>query len=265
LFGRRVLVTRPRKQAAEHAQRHSALGAHPVEAPVIRVAPVEDGRPLAEAVAAVHTFDWIVFTSVNAVDAFMKALYESGRDVRMLKGPRLCTVGPGTAEQLAQHCIKVDLVPADFRAEGVVSAITAAGAVAGTRVLLPHADIGRELIADQLRDAGALVTDVVAYRTVLEDPRDDDDPDVYRLLLEGSIDVVTFASPSAVRAFSTIYGEEQAADLLKNTVVAVIGPTTAEAARQLGINVTIQPAAATIPALVDAIENYYTKNSSSKF
>jgi uroporphyrinogen III methyltransferase/synthase len=138
-----------------------------------------------------------------------------------------------------------------------VAALTAAGPVDGVRVLLPRADISREVVADQLRQAGAVVTDVVAYRTILDDTPREDDPDVYGLLLEGRIDVVTFASPSAVRSFVRVYGAEPAADLLKNTVVAVIGPVTADVARQLSIPVTIQPSTYTIAALVDGIVAHY--------
>ena len=118
LFGRRVLVTRPREQAADLVDRLTALGADTVEAPVIRIAPPEDRGPLLQAASAPDAFDWIVFTSVNAIDAFMKALYEGGRDIRALNGPRLCTVGPGTAEKLAEYGIRVELVPDEYRAEG---------------------------------------------------------------------------------------------------------------------------------------------------
>ena len=257
LFGRRVLVTRPREQAAELVNRLTTLGADAIEAPLIRIEPPEDLGPLRDAARAPDAFDWIVFTSTNAVDAFMKALLEGEGDVRMLKGPRLCAVGAGTAEKLARYSIKVDLVPGEFRSEAVVAALAATGPVAGVRVLLPRADIGREVVADQLRQAGAVVTDVVAYRTILADTPRAGEPDVYGLLLEGRIDVVTFASPSAVRSFVKIYGAEPAADLLKNTVVAVIGPVTAEATRHLGLPVTIQPSTFTIAALVDAIAAHY--------
>jgi uroporphyrinogen III methyltransferase/synthase len=257
LFGRRVLVTRPRGQAGEIVDRLVALGAEPIEAPVIRIAPPDDAGPLRGAAAAPDAYDWIVFTSVNAVEAFMGAVLEEGRDVRALKGPRLCAVGTATASRLADYGLKVDLVPDEFRAEAVAAAFTSLGGVEGARVLLPRADIGRDVIADQLRHAGAQITDVVAYRTVVEDAPGNDDPDVYGQLLEGRIDVVTFASGSAVRAFAKIYGAEQVADLLKHTIVAVIGPTTADAARQLGIPVTIQPQAHTAAALVDAIAAYY--------
>jgi uroporphyrinogen III methyltransferase/synthase len=257
LFGRRVLVTRPREQAGELCDRLAALGADPIEAPVIKIAPPEDRGPLMAAAATPAAFDWIVFTSVNAVDAFMKAALEGGRDVRILHGPKICTVGPGTADRLAQYGIKVDRLPDEFRAEGVVRAIAGSGSVNGLRVLLPRADIGREVIAGELRRGGALVSDVVAYRTVVEETLPERGPDVYGMLLENQIDVVTFTSGSAVRGLARIFGAEQAADLLKHTVVAVIGPTTADAARQLGIPVSVQPAASTIPALVEAIVAHY--------
>lgn len=257
LTGRRVLITRPRQQAAELVDQLTALGAEAVEAPVIRVAPPEDPGPLQRAADTPGAFDWIVFSSVNAVDAFMTALLDGERDIRALKGPRLCTVGPATADRLATYGIKVDLVPNEYRSEAVADAIGRSGPVEGARVLLPRADIGREVIADELRQAGAIVTSIVAYRTVLEDTPREDDPDVYGQLLEGRIDAVTFTSASAVRGFATIYGAEQAADLFRHTVVAVIGPATADAARQLGIPVTLQPAAYTVPALVDALVSHY--------
>ena len=260
LFGRRVLVTRPRAQAAELVDRLAALGADSVEAPMIRIEAPDDVEPLARAAATADAFDWIVFSSANAVEAFMMMLLDGTRDLRALKGPRLCAVGTGTADALAKYGIKVDLVPREFRAEGVMAAMAEHGSLEGARVLLPRADIGREVIGNDLRGAGAVVTEVTAYRTVLQDSQRDDDPDVYKMLLEGRLDVVTFTSASAIRNFVRIYGADQVADLLKNTVVAVIGPVTADAAAQLGIPVTIQPASYTIPALVDAIAAHFVAN-----
>src|SRR5690606_32902679 len=127
LFGRRVLVTRPRDQAAELVDRLTAMGAQAVEAPMIRIDPPQDPEPLLRAAADPAQFDWIVFTSVNAVDAFMHALLDGERDVRALKGPKLCTVGTGTAARLARYGIKVDLVPGEFRAEAVLGAIVRQG------------------------------------------------------------------------------------------------------------------------------------------
>ena len=253
LFGKRVLVTRPRDQAAEMVDLLSTMGAEAIEAPMIRIAPAEDTGPLRRAVDSANDFDWIVFSSANSVDAFMSALLEKGRDIRWLKVPRLCSVGTGTAERLARFGVRPDLIPEEFHGEALVAAMAATGSLDGCRVLVPRADIGRDVIVEGLRAAGALVSDVVAYRTVLEDAHQDDGPDVYRMLLDDAIHVVTFTSPSAVRNFATIYGREQAVDLLSRTVVAVIGPVTSEAAIQLGLTVTVQPTVSTIAALVDAI------------
>jgi uroporphyrinogen III methyltransferase/synthase len=258
LFGRRVLITRPREQATELVDQLTALGADPILAPMIRITPPDDPAPLTRAAEDPGVFDWIVFTSVNAVDAFMNAMLRGHRDIRALKGPRLCAVGTGTAERLASHGIKVDLVPEEFRAESVASALAREAPLDSARVLLPRSDIGREVIAEQLREAGALVTDVIAYRTVLEDTQREGDPDIYGMLLEGRIDVVTFTSASAVRNFVRIYGADPAADLLRRTTVAAIGPVTAEAARQFSIEVTVQPATYTIPGLVDAIAAHFS-------
>jgi uroporphyrinogen III methyltransferase / synthase len=220
--------------------------------------PAEDLAPLQRAAADIEAFDWIVFTSANAVDAFMAVLLNGDRDIRALKGPLLCTVGSSTAEKLAEYGVKVDLVPEEFRAEAVIGAMQSrTPSMDGARVLLPRGDISRDVISDELRAAGALVTDVIAYRTLLDEAQREGDPDVYGMLLEGRIDVVTFTSPSAVRNFAKVYGRDQTADLLKNTVVAAIGPVTAEAAAQLGIQVSVQPATYTIPGLVDAIAAHY--------
>jgi uroporphyrinogen III methyltransferase/synthase len=259
LFGKRVLVTRPRDQAGEMVDRLTVLGAEAIEAPMIRIVPPEDDVPLKQAARNVRMFDWIVFTSANAVDSFMTALLEVSHDIRALAGPHIATVGSGTAERLARYGIRVDLVPEEFRAEAVVAALEQHGRIEGARVLVPRADIGRDVIAEGLRNAGAQITDVVAYRTVLEEAQQDDGPDVYRMLLDEKIDVVTFTSPSAVRNFSSIYGAEQTTDLLKHTVVATIGPVTAEAAIQLGIPVSVQPTVSTIPALVDAIAAHVSR------
>jgi uroporphyrinogen III methyltransferase/synthase len=132
-------------------------------------------------------------------------------------------------------------------------------AIRGLKVLLPHADIGREVIADELRKQGADVTEVIAYRTTTVEPEREGEPDIYRMLLERRIDVVTFASGSAVRHFVRVLGAEPAADLLRTTAVASIGPVTAEAAAQCNIQTTIMPSSYTIPALVEAIVKYFSK------
>ena len=259
LFGRRVVVTRPREDAPELVDRLVALGAEAIEAPMTRILPPDDFGPLDEAVGHASTFDWIVFTSANAVDSFMGRLFATGGDVRDLKGVKLCTIGPVTRDRLQRYHVNVDLLPVAGHPEAVVQAL---GSIAGTRFLLPRADSGREVLADLLRKAGAEVTDVTAYRLLLSEAEREGEPDIYHMLLERRIDVVTFTSASTVRNFVLTLGQEQAQDLLEKTTVACIGPVTAEAAAQLGIQTNIVPQEFTIPALVDAILKFYEKPAS---
>ena len=256
LFGRRIVVTRSREQAGEFIEMLEELGAEAIPAPTIRVLPPEDSSALESACAEIGSFDWVVFTSANAVDYFMQRVMANG-DVRDLKGVRLCAIGPSTAQRIARFGLRVDVTPEEANSEAITDALRAAGTLKGARVLLPRADIAREVLADQLRDAGADVSEVTAYRTVLGDTERDADQDIYRMLLEGKIDAITFTSASTVKNFAKIFGEEQAADLLRTTVVASIGPVTAEAAQQLGIKTTVMPERYTIPDLVDALVEHF--------
>jgi uroporphyrinogen III methyltransferase/synthase len=253
LFGKRIVVTRAREQAGDLVDRLEELGAETIEAPSLRIEGVANPEALDQAVRDVQQFDWIVFSSVNGVEHFMRRLLAGPGDIRSLNGPRLCAVGPVTAERLNRYGLKVDLVPEEHRAEGVVAAMRATASLVGQRILLPKADIAREVLGDELRKSGAEVTEVAAYRTMSESGSRETDPDVYKMLLEHQIDVVTFTSASAVRHFVKTIGEEQAADLLSSTTVASIGPVTAEAAQQLGIESQIVPSSYTVSALVDAI------------
>lgn len=260
LFGKRIVVTRSREQAGELVEALEELGAEPILAPAIHIAPTNDPEALGRAVSVVSTFDWVVFTSANGVEAFVRRLLEGPGDIRDLKGVRICTIGPSTAGRLARYGIKVDFMPEEYRAEAIVEGLKAIGEIAGKRFLLPRADIAREMLADELRRQGAEVVEVTVYRT-LEDPvSHEGDPDIYRMLLDRRIDAVTFTSASTVRNFARMLGEEPAADLLKDTVVASIGPVTAEAAQVLGIPTTVMPAEYTIPALVQALVEHFRRN-----
>jgi uroporphyrinogen III methyltransferase / synthase len=256
LFGRRIVVTRSREQSAELVDMLEARGAEAIQAPTIRIAPPEDIDAVDRACADAGTYDWIVFTSVNAVDYFMQRLLANG-DIRDLKGVRLCAIGPSTAQRLLRYGIRVDLTPDESRSEAVIETLKSDGDVRGKRFLLPRSDIAREVLADQLRDAGADVSEVAAYRTLAGGEERDVDQDIYRMLLDRRIDAVTFTSASTVKNFAKIFGEDQAADLLATTVVASIGPVTAEAAQQLGIATTVMPERYTIPDLVDALVEHF--------
>ena len=264
LFGKRILVTRPEDQAADLVERLLGLGADAIEAPTIRIVPPEDYGPLDEACNLVATFDWVVFTSVNGVDYFMRRLNRGSRDVRELKGVRLCAVGPATTERIASFGLQVDLVPKEHRAEGVVEAMRQVEDLADRRILLPQANLARQILPDELREAGAKVWDVIAYRTVLAGDDKNSNPNVYKMLLEQEIDVVTFTSASAVKNLVKILGVEPAVDLLSTTVVAVIGPVTAKAAHELGIATAIMPSTSTTSAMVEAIATHFATENNPK-
>jgi len=258
LFGRRIIVTRAREQAGDLIEQLEELGAETIEAPSIRIEAISRDDALDIACREASSYDWIVFTSVNGVEHFMRCLMEGPGDVRSLKGPKLCAVGPSTADRLGRYGLKVDLMPGEYHAEAVADALRGTGVIEGARVLLPKADIAREVLGEELRKAGALVTEVAAYRTVPESGSRDSDPDIYKMLLERQIDIVTFTSASSVRHFVKLIGEEQATDLLAGTLVASIGPVTAEAAQQMGIETKIMPKEYTVPALVQAIVDAIT-------
>ncbi|HET9467015.1 MAG TPA: uroporphyrinogen-III C-methyltransferase [Vicinamibacterales bacterium] len=257
LFGKKIVVTRSREQAGDLVDMLESLGAEPIEAPMIRVEAPDDYGPLDKVVAEAGSYDWIIFTSANGVDYFMRRLLSGDGDIRDLKGVKLVAIGPATADRLARQGLRVDLEPAESRAEAIVHALTDAGPIKGKKFLLPRADIAREVLPDELRKAGADVTEVVAYRTVLAEIEREGDPDIYRMLLEKRIDVVTFTSASTVKNFVQIFGADQSPDLLNATKVASIGPVTAEAAEQYGIKTAIMPKEYTIPALVQAIVDHF--------
>jgi len=263
LFGKRILVTRPAAQASELVELLWSLGADPIEAPMTRIEPPEDYRLLDEACELAGTFDWIVFTSANGVDAFLQRLCRGSRDVRELKGVRLCAIGPATAERLLRYGLRVDVVPEEHRGEAVVEALGSAEDLSECRILLPRADLARNVLPTELKRAGAEVVDVTAYRTVPTSGERATGPDISKMLLEQEIDVVTFTSASTVLNFVDVLGADPAADLLNTTVVAAIGPVTADAAARLNIQTTIMPTTYTVPALVDAIVQHYTETQSS--
>lgn len=252
LAGVRVVVTRARAQAAEMVARLEGLGAEAIEVPTIEIAPPEDPGPFDAACDRIGTFDWVVFTSVNAVARVAARLAADPGGIRGLASPRLCAVGAATAEALAGHGLRVDLVPDEYRAEGVIRTMRGQGDMTGVRVLLPRGDLARDLLPTELRRAGAEVTAVTAYRTVPAG-LDGEGPDIRGMLRGRGVDVVTFTSGSSVRNFARAIGEGRAADLLRNVDVACIGPVTAEAASRLDIATTIVPAESTVPALLEAI------------
>jgi len=222
LAGRRIVVTRARAQATDLAQRLAALGAEVVQAPVIRVEPLSDLGPLRRALARLSIYDWVVFTSQNAVDI---ACAESP-DFTITK---VAAIGPATADALRQRGVSVALVPERHVAEALVEAL-AAQDVSGMRILVPSADRARPALEAGLTERGAVVDVVPVYRTV---PEGGDGVALARELTAGSIDAVTFTSSSTVEHFVNLVGRDAAA--CGRFVAAVIGPITAATARDLDI------------------------------
>jgi uroporphyrinogen III methyltransferase/synthase len=254
LFGRRIVVTRPRAQAADFIELLGAAGADVIAFPTIEIVPPESWQPLDDAIAHVEKFDWIVFTSVNGVEVFFDRLAHLRRDVRCLHRARLAAVGPQTERALAERGLIVDVVPEEFRAEGVAEAMREAG-IAGASVLLPRAAGAREILPELLRAGGGNVEEVASYRTVTAGT----DPSEIRALLErGRIDLVTFTSSSTVRNFLTLLGAD-AVPLLADSLIGCIGPITAETAEQAGLSVAIQPKDYTVAAFAQAIVEYYAR------
>ena len=257
LFGKRVLVTRAREQAGSFAELLEANGAEVVEFPLIAFAPPGAWAPLDRAVGQLETYRWVIFTSANGVDAFFLRLRALRQDARRLRAAKICAIGPATAEALEKHSIVPDVVPTEFRAEGVIEAFEHHD-LHGARILLPRAEVARDVLPRELEKRGATVDVVPVYRTVKAGA---DGSALKQLLLERKIDLVTFTSSSTVTAFVELLEKEDLKGLLEGVRVACIGPITAETVERFGLAVDIVPEKYTIPALGEAILHYYVAST----
>lgn len=278
LPGKRILVTRTREQAHALSDRLGALGAIPVEFPTIRIEAPLDWTPLDEALqrlcalngAGDPYYAWLIFTSANGVRSCFDRLSELGYTERVgqaLASVRVAVIGPATAAALAQYGVTADLVPSEYIAERVVSALVEDSqrrgeTVVGKRVLLARAAEARNVLVTGLQQAGAVVDEVAAYRTVTAAGNDEWGREVLRLLQSQQIDMLTFTSSSTVRHF--MHWLEDCAletgvtptDLVKRNPhlkIACIGPITSQTAHELGLEVAIQAKEFTIDGLVGAI------------
>jgi uroporphyrinogen-III synthase len=257
LHARRILVTRPRAQAGRLAGLLEALGAEVIGLPTIRIEPPESWEPLDRAVRTLGSYRWVVFTSVNGVAAFRERLRLQGLDARGLAGRRIAAIGPETAETLRRGGIEADLIPDEYRAEGLLGAL-APRLRPGDQVLLVRAAEARDVLRRELEARGNPVTVAPAYRTV---PATDGADRARPLLESGEIDAVTFTSSSTVLGLLALLGAAEAGRLLAGVVVAAIGPVTAETAARHGLRVTVMPETYTIPALADAIAEHFESSS----
>jgi len=255
LFGKRVLVTRAARQAGSLGGLLRDEGAQPVLAPTIRIAPPDDTGPLRDAVNHLDCYDWVLFTSGNAVDSFFSTLADEGLDARAIGRARVCAIGVKTASALATHGVRPDLVPDDARAEGVIGALRPTLGDR-TRILLPRAEVAREVLPESLREAGAEVDVVTAYRNL--PPEAADVARIESLIDPGEIDVVLFTSSSTVRNLYDLLGEE-AVRRLNALALFSIGPVTTRTAAELGLRVKATSDEQTIESLVATVRTYYAR------
>lgn len=252
LSGRRVLVTRSAEQAPALAAALAKLGAEAVVVPMIAIVPPPSFVELDQAIAEIEQIDYLVLTSVNAVNAFFDRLAEQGQAINTLTRLHTVAVGPKSAEAIAARGGSVNLVPKDYRAEGVVALLK--DRVSGKRLLYPKAALARDLIPAELAAAGAEVIAPVAYASA---PPADAAEKLQRALADG-LDLLTFTASSTVQNFVSLLDSESLA-LAKQIPIASIGSLTSETARGLGFNVVIEPDSSTLDDMVEAIALYFAQ------
>ena len=249
LSGKRIVVTRTRKQASVLSEQLRALGADILELPTIRIEPPTELREFAELVQDAHAYDWIVFTSANAVDAFFEMFFKLYDDAREIGAARIAAIGPATAQRVRDFRLHVDLQPEEFVAESVVREFQKQGGVENLRILLARAEKARDVLPKQLSDLGAIVDQGIAYRTV---PETRDTTGARRRLLEEGADLITFTSSSTVENFLAL-----GLPWPKGMQVASIGPITSKTARAHGLKIDMEARRHDIGGLVEAIRKFF--------
>ncbi|MFN0071730.1 MAG: uroporphyrinogen-III C-methyltransferase [Chloroflexota bacterium] len=245
LFGLRILVTRSREQSSTLVQRLREQGAAPIELPAIDIQPVDDLAALDATMEALDTLDWIIFTSANGVRATMDRMVSTGRDARNLAGVRICAIGPVTARALQRYGLRADLIPEKFISTEIVRAFSELD-IKGARLALFRSDIAPDAIVADLRALGASVESITSYQTV---PVEHRAKELRDLLDHDAIDVLTFTSSSTVRNFLSAAGDERR-QLAQRIPCVCIGPVTANAAREQGLQVAAVATEYTVDGLL---------------
>jgi uroporphyrinogen III methyltransferase/synthase len=254
LFGKHILVTRAAEQSSEFAQALAARGAEPILAATIVIEPPDDPLAAHRCIDELQSYGWVVFTSVNGVDAFFDRLASLDADARYLGSVKVAAIGEKTAERLSRFGVRPDIVPAEFISEEIARALIEA-ARAGERVLVYRAQDARDILPQMLADAGLKPTVVAAYRTALVR-----DPDFQEKVARA--DVLTFTSASTVRGFTGQFeNAARAVEAARAKTIACIGPITAEAAREAGLPVDVVADTFTTSGLVEALESYFAAPS----
>jgi uroporphyrinogen III methyltransferase/synthase len=259
LRDRTIVVTRARAQAAPFAEALEAYGARVIYCPTIEIVEPESFAPLDEAIQNLYGYDWLIFTSANGVEYFLRRFHELGHEVSELDELKVCAIGDATSERLREASIHVDVLPEEFKAEGVFAALEKfiGGAIGfqGLNFLIPRAAQARDYLPRALEAAGARVDVVPVYRTVA--PRDTEKRRVEAMLAGGAVDCVTFTSASTVRNFAELFDTTDLSALLEGVQVACIGDITASTAAEYNLRTDIQPEESTTHALTRAIAKFY--------
>ena len=249
LFGQHIVITRTRQQASELSRKLRDQGAMVYEAPTIEIVPPGDWSAADQQVRRLSDYDWLVLTSSNGVASLVARLRACAMDARDLAGVRLAAIGDATARAIEQQlAIRPDFIPTRFVAESLASELLAKEDVHGKRFLLWRADIARPALPKRLAEAGAEVTECVAYSTRSAPSLPED---VLQALRQGTIDWVTFTSSSTVRNMASLLGTEK--QLLERVKIASIGPVTTDAIQALGFEPVVQAEVSNIDGLIDAI------------
>ena len=258
LFGKRIIVTRAREQASRFMAGLNELGAECIEFPTIEIRPPHSWERMDRSIQDLERYHWLIFTSVNGVDYFFRRIFDLGKDIRCLGSIKVAAIGPKTATAIQTMGINPDLVPDEYRAEGVIEAFRGKD-LKGINILIPRAAEAREILPDELMKMGANVDVVEAYRTVMPDTGTEE---LGSMLSSGMIDMATFTSSSTVTNFVSMFKgrEEDLKQWMQNVAVACIGPITAKTAEENGLNVSLSPSEYTIEALTEGIIEYFSRN-----
>ncbi len=252
LFGKKVLVTRTRKQASTLVKLLEGEGAETVEFPTIEIIQPESWDELDRAIENLSLYNWLIFTSVNGVEFFFERLKVKKKSTVEFKGVKIATIGEQTGRAVENLGLSVDIIPHEFRAEGVIESFKEID-IKGKRILIPRAEEAREILPVELQKMGSEVNVVTAYRTKKPDPERIEE--VKEMFRGREIDVLTFASSSTAKNFLSIFGKDK--ELLLKSTIACIGPITAEPLREIGIEPQIIPKKYTIEELVREIVDYF--------
>jgi uroporphyrinogen III methyltransferase / synthase len=260
LAGRTIVITRAADQADEFVAELEGYGAEVIVCPTIEIRPLDSYERLDEALEHLYGYDWIIFTSVNGVEYFFKRLTAAKRRVSELDELKVCAIGEATADRLRDLHVHVDVIPDEFKAEGVFSALEryvgGPQAFHGLNMLIPRASVARDYLPKALEEAGARVDVVPTYRTAL--PEDLDRGRV-AAMLSGSADCIAFTSSSTVKNLGRLFDTQDLSGALAAVVIACIGDITATTAKDFGLHVEIQPQQFTIPSLARAIAEYFSR------